>query len=98
MDSNFVRPKLFEVLMTIQSLRRLDCPALTGDIKPADDLPKFDSKLWPVAVGMLATAIGVPLPNDANIFKAGRRTLTIDEATAIVCRLVEKPNPAKKAG
>lgn len=98
MSPDFVRSKLFAVLQKVQTLRHLECPALNGDIKPADDIPKFDSKLWPVAVGLLATAIGVPLPNDANIFKSGRRALTIDEATAIVCRLVEKANPAQKAG
>jgi hypothetical protein len=94
LDREVVKNRLCEVLRTIQSKRRLQCPPLLGHSVPADELERFDSKMWPIAIGMLASALGVPIPNDANVFKVGRRTQTIDEAVTIVCALAAKASSA----
>ena len=93
MDAHIVREKLCEVLGNIQALSGLDCPKLTGSTRPANDLPKFDSKIWPVAIGMLATALGIAIANDVNIFrvKGTKLATTIDEAVNSVCSLATSP-------
>jgi|ERR1700679_173651 len=93
MDAQLVRQKLVDVLGNIQALSGLDCPKLTGTTRPANDLPKFDSKMWPVATGMLATALGITIPNDINIFRVKDTKLatTIDEAVHVVCSLATSP-------
>lgn len=100
MDSNVVRAALVEVLQNIQTLSGLECPAIAGTTKPIEDLPKFDSKIWPVAIGMLGVKLGITIANDVNIFRREKTTtaLTIDEAVAIVVALAEtQPSvPAQK--
>ena len=54
MDTNAVRIALVEVLQNIQTASGLKCPAIDGSTKPIEELPKFDIKIWPVAIGMLA--------------------------------------------
>ena len=49
MDSSEVKEKLIAILSQIQAESGLECPVLTGTIKPVENLPKFDSKVWPVA-------------------------------------------------
>ena len=61
MNDAFIRTKLVEVLQTIQAASALDCPPIAGTTKPIDALPKFDSKIWPVAIGMLAAELGITL-------------------------------------
>ena len=62
MDPVALRGKLIAVLGQIQADSDLECPALTGATKP-ESLPKFDSKVWPVATTILATALGATIPN-----------------------------------
>jgi hypothetical protein len=91
MNAEDVKTKLVQVLQNIQATSGLECPHLGGSTKPIDELPKFDSKIWPVAIGMLAVELGIVIPNDVNIFcpvKTGP-TLTIDETTALVVKLAE---------
>lgn len=89
MDANLVHTKLVEVLQAIQSSSGLDCPAITGDTKPVEALPKFDSKIWPVAIGMLGAKLGIVIPDDVNIFRREKSciALTITEAVAVVVAL-----------
>jgi hypothetical protein len=91
MDQAYVKTRLIAVLQQIQALSGEACPALDGSLKPAESLPKFDSKVWPVAAGMLAASIGETIPPEANIFvdETTKQALTINEAVALVCLIVE---------
>jgi hypothetical protein len=74
----------------------LECPILTGTTKPVDQIPKFDSKIWPVATSILSIEIGSPIPNDVNIFIDAKTKLTrsIDETAIFVCELLKKQEVA----
>ena len=52
MEADTVRDALVEILQNIQAASGLECPNIAGATKPIDELPKFDSKIWPVAIGM----------------------------------------------
>ena len=92
MDPVTLKDTLIAVLGQIQADSGLECPALTGATKPVKDLPKFDSKVWPVATTILATEIGAMIPNDVNIFvdESTKLPRSIDETAAFVCALLEK--------
>ena len=92
MDPATVKEKLIAVLRQIQADSGLDCPPLTVDTKPVEDLPGFDSKVWPVATTMLETEIGATIPNDVNIFVKETTKLPrpIDETAVFVCDLLSK--------
>ena len=91
MDANAVKAALVEVLQNIQTASGLECPAITGATKPIEELPKFDSKIWPVAIGILGVKLGITIANDINIFRREKTAvaLTVDEAVAIVVALTE---------
>src|SRR5689334_4688994 len=101
MDAKTIRSALVEVLQNIQTASGLACPAISGTTKPIEELPKFDSKIWPVAIGMLGAKLGVLIANDVNIFRREKTAtaLTVDEAVAIVVALAETqpPAPAQEA-
>ncbi len=90
MTPDKVMEKLVSVLQTIQSNSGLACPPLTGSFKPIDDLEGFSSPVWLSAITMLATALEITIPDDVNIFATGvgELSLSLDETTALVCRLV----------
>lgn len=96
MDVAFVKENLIAVLADIQAQSGLECPPLSGSIRPVESLPKFNSKIWAVATSLLADKIGAAIPNDANIFvnKNTKQFLTIDEASELVCHLVSKQEHA----
>jgi hypothetical protein len=89
MNPTLVQTKLTEVLEEIQALSGEACPPITGTTKPLEELPKFDSKIWPVAIGMLAERLGITIAHDVNIFsrEKGCVALTIDETVAMVVEL-----------
>ena len=91
MDAAFIQTTLLEVLQNIQATSDLECPPLGGATKPIEELPKFDSKIWPVAVGMLGAKLGITIANDVNIFRRDDSciALTIDEIVARVIALAE---------
>ena len=99
MDPAAVKEKLIAVLKQIQADSSLDCPPLTGDTKPVEDLPGFDSKVWPVATTMLATEIGATIPNDVNIFinETTKLPRSIDEIAVFVCDVLEKHSEQEAA-
>jgi hypothetical protein len=91
MDANIVKAKLIEVLQTVQSLSGEDCPAINGGTKPAEALPKFTSKVWPVAAGMLGIALGKSIPCETNIFVDDdtKTPLAINQTVALVLKILE---------
>lgn len=91
MDSTLIQANLVEILQTIQSTSELECPPLNGKTKPLEDLPEFDSKIWPVAIGMLSMKLGIYIPPDVNIFRQedSATALTIDEIVAKVITIAE---------
>lgn len=99
MDPAIVKETLIKVLSQIQTDSGLECPPLTGAIKPVENLPKFDSKVWPVATTILATEINAEIPNDVNIFvdEATKLPRTIDETAAFVCHLIKKQSEQEAA-
>ena len=99
MDPVVVKETLIKVLSQIQADSGLECPALAGTTKPIENIPKFDSKVWPVATTILATEIKVDIPNDVNIFvdEATKLPRTIDETAAFVCDLLNKQDEQEAA-
>lgn len=91
MDTNLVEATLVEILQTIQATSELECPPLSGKTKPVEELRQFDSKIWPVAIGMLGAKLGITIANDVNIFRKDDScvALTIDEIVAKVVVLAE---------
>ena len=89
MDAALIHATLVEVLQNIQATSELECPPLAGATKPVEDLPKFDSKIWPVAIGMLGAQLGIVIANDVNIFRQDNSciALTIDEIVVKVVAL-----------
>jgi hypothetical protein len=92
MDAAIVKENLIAVIAEIQTASGLDCPPLDGVTRPVGAVPKFDSKIWPVATTILAEKIKVPIPDDVNIFydEATKLPRSIDEMVAYVCQLAEK--------
>jgi hypothetical protein len=99
MDPATLKQKLIAVIGQIQANSGLECPPLSGAIKPVDNIPKFDSKVWAAATTILATDIGKSIPNDVNIFVDGTTKLprSIDEIAAFVCELLKKQDEAEAA-
>jgi hypothetical protein len=98
-DANIVKAKLIEVLQTVQSLSDEDCPAIDGATKPVDALPKFTSKVWPVAAGMLGIALGKSIPCEANIFvdEHSKAPLAINQTVALVLKILEEQDAEEVA-
>ena len=99
MDPTALKGKLTAILGQIQADSGLECPPLTGATKPVENLPKFDSKVWPVATTILATEIGVTIPNDVNIFvdETTKLPRSIDDTTIFVCDLLMKQSEQEAA-
>ncbi len=83
---------LIKVIGQIQVDSGLECPQLTGTTEPVGNVPGFDSMVWPVATTILSTEIGVPIPNDVNIFvdETTKLPRSIDGTAAFVHEFVKK--------
>lgn len=94
-----LKEKLITILGQIQADSGLECPAMTGATKPVENIPKFDSKVWPVATTILAKEIGASIPNDVNIFvdETTKLPRSIDETAAFVCGLLKNQNENEAA-
>ena len=92
MDSKTVKDKLIEVLKTVQALSGETCPEIGDATRPVESLPKFTSKVWPVAAGMLGLALGKSIPCETNIFvdEDSKAPLSISQTVAIVVQLLEE--------
>jgi hypothetical protein len=99
MDPAALKETLIAVLRQVQVDSGLECPPLTGATKPVENIPKFDSKIWPVATTILSTEIGALIPNDVNIFvdETTKLPRSIDETTVFVCELLKKQNDKEAA-
>jgi hypothetical protein len=84
-----VTEKLIEVLQEIQRNSGYECEGIVADTCPLQDLEGFDSKLWPVAIGMLEKNLGVKIPKKTNIYVSedGTERLTIKQTAAVVCKI-----------
>ncbi len=93
MDSATVKSALMEVVKDIQISSGYDGAGISGEVCPLKDLPGFDSIIGTEAMSMLSSALGIEIAEDVNIFVAenGRRLLTIDEAAAVVCEMLNIP-------
>jgi len=91
-DEALIRDQLVDVLQTIQRESGYGEIPISCDTCPLDDLEKFDTKIAPVAITLLAKATGIPIPNRKNIFvsKDGRQRLTIDQIVHGVCKLAQE--------
>ena len=98
MSPEAIRGKLIGVLESIQVDSGLECPVLTGQSKPLEELPKFDSKVWPVAIALIAVELGVAIDDDVNIFRKEKAcdALSIDETVALLTALAEKQEKIEK--
>ena len=92
MDPKIVKAKLIEVLANVQTLSGETCPTIDDNTRPVEALPKFTSKVWPVAAGMLGLALGKSIPCERNIFvdEQTKTPLTISQTVAMVIKLVEE--------
>lgn len=92
MDPTDVQKHLMDVLTTIQAISQEACPVLDPTVRPAEQLPKFNSKVWPVAAGMLGAALGKDIPPEINLFvdDVTKQALTIAQTVALVCALVKE--------
>jgi len=99
MDANVIKAKLIEVLQSVQTLSGESCPAIDGSTKPAEALPKFTSKVWPVAAGMLGIALGKSIPCEANIFvdEQTKQPLAINQTVALVLKILEAEDAEENA-
>jgi len=98
-DPDTLKQKLIAVLGQIQIDSGLECPPLTGATKPVENIPRFDSKVWPVATTILATEIGGSIPNDVNIFvdETTKLPRSIDETATFLCELLKKQGEKEAA-
>jgi hypothetical protein len=87
-----VKAKLIEVLTNVQTLSGEMCPTIDEGTRPVEALPKFTSKIWPVAAGMLGIALGKSIPCEANLFvdEQSKTPLTIGQTVMLVIKLVEE--------
>ena len=92
MDSATVTCELIAVLEQIQADSGLECPPLTGTTIPVDDIPGFNSKVWPVATTILAIKLNITIPNDVNIFVDEKTKIarSIEDISVFVSDLVMK--------
>lgn len=84
-----VRRDLIAVIEEVQSESGLECPPLDGGTIPFADVPEFDSTVAPAAISLLAMRVGIPIPDDENIFMGpdgGSRS--IDQVALAVCNLM----------
>jgi hypothetical protein len=98
MTHDEVKQKLVQVLTTIQMNSGLPCPPLDGSLRPAEHLEKFNSMVWPAAIGILSAELNFEIDDDINIFlsKDGTAACTIDEVTDLVCKLANGTTTTRK--
>lgn len=91
-----IRAQLIEVLCLIQKDSGYPPTKITEKTCPVIDLVGFDSKMWPVSMGMLADEIGIDIPLDANIYFSSdmKRRLTVGEIATRVMAFAPKGGSA----
>jgi hypothetical protein len=91
-----VRTRLIDVLRLIQEESGHPEVEITETTCPVIDLIGFDSKMWPVSMGMLADELDIDIPLNVNIYLTpdGKRKLTIGEIAARVLTFAPKGGTA----
>lgn len=105
MDRNTVKSALIAVLKEVQALSGEPCPPIGDTTKPIDDLPKFDSKVWPVAFGLVGIKLGLDVPVDVNVFRQEHTKIpnTIEQTVTAILKAIHTkasappPIPTKTA-
>lgn len=99
MDPQTVEQALKDVILDIQKNSGLECPPLTGDTKPADEVPKFDSKIWIAATTIIAETLNVVIPDDQNIFVSAKTktSMSIREISQFICSISASAKPSEDA-
>ena len=99
MEPNEMGAELMKIIEYIQMSSSLECPPLSGAIKPVGGISKFDSKVWPVATTLLSIETGATIPNSVNIFidSATKAPRAIDEIAAFVCELSKNQHQTEAA-
>lgn len=69
MDRQTILAALIATLSEVQQLMGQPCPPLSANCVPINDLPKFDSKVWPVAFGLVGLKLNVEVPVEINVFR-----------------------------
>lgn len=84
MNIKEITTQIVNVLEEIQMISGLECPKLTNKTIPVEELPEFDSKIWPVATCIIANKLNISIPYDVNIF--------CDEKNQTICvqKIAEK--------
>lgn len=92
METSTLQERIVALIAQVQADSGLECPPLKEDTKPVEVVPKFDSKVWPVATTILANELGVVIPNDVNIFidAATKRARSIAQIAAYVSTFMNK--------
>jgi hypothetical protein len=91
MDRELVRTTLLEVLQSIHNktpgIKHIE---ITCSTRPLEDMEKFTSKVWPIAITQLSILLGVPIPNDKNVFRLprSRKALTVDESVDRILEII----------
>lgn len=96
MDRVLVLDALVTTLREVQDLMGQPCPSLGGTTVPIDELPMFDSKVWPVAFGMVGEKLRVEVPVDINVFRQEKTKIpnTIDQTVSAILKAIHaKPFP-----
>jgi hypothetical protein len=92
-----VQQKIIEAICAVQEASGEQQPILNAKSCPLKELKGFDSPLGVVVTGLVAIGLDVEIPLDANIFvDDGRRALTIEESTAVVCKVMKAREESKQ--
>ncbi|MBN9206122.1 hypothetical protein [Methylibium petroleiphilum] len=91
MDRDTVKAALIAVLKEVQALSGEACPPIGDTTKPIDDLPKFDSKVWPVAIGLVGIKLGAEVPVDVNVFRQEHTKIpnTIEQTVTAILKAIQ---------
>lgn len=94
-----IQKELVMIIKDIQQASGLECPALDGGVVPANEVPKFDSKIWIAATANLEVAIGVDLPKKLNIFIDAntKEPLALGQIVELVCSQLSSIKAAEEA-
>ena len=97
MDPKIVEQALKAVVEDIQDNSGLDCPTLSGETKPADEVPNFDSKVWIAATTLVADKLNIDIPDDQNIFVNAdtKKSMNISEIAKFICMIAKSTSSSE---
>ncbi|MFY9514609.1 MAG: hypothetical protein WAQ05_26880 [Rubrivivax sp.] len=92
MERTHVKEALLAVLTQVQATSGLECPPLGDAVRPIEDLPSFDSKVWPVALGLVGKKLGVSVPLDVNVFREEQTKVpfNIEETVTAIIKAIQQ--------